>query len=350
MRVAGDGTRLEIDRTDIEAETKNSSSWIAMTPDRGVIGHGTTDLIRRQLDWMDSAASGMAFQFCLLPIHRERASTETAEKRVERQQSTATSHEQAQAHPPPPPANQPSTPKLLVTVTRHPPQSTADPSASQEQQGNKAVGASKKGPTEANNTRKSPATRRGPRGHGIDNSSSILSRPSRASRPGSIREPGSYALPELGSEEESDSFESSDSSDEAQASDSAAPTPEKNTEKEKGELRVHNTQRRRLLSKSQLSKSNPIVNEPAPDPMPEPTSWTSSRSQYANHLGSNWGTNGDWCGVVRPVSPAWRSLANRASSPRPRYTPLMIGLRALALARSLQTGNFGVGWIKVAFS
>lgn len=303
MRVAGDGTRLEIDRTDIEAEINDSSSWITMTPDRGVIGHGTTDLIRRQLDWMDTAAPGMVLEFSLVPIiHRERALPKPAEARVERQHSTATSPEQPQGRPPAPPAGQPDTPKLLVTITRYPSQSTATSDSSQKQQGDTVVEASTKEPTEANNTGKLLPTRRSPRGRGTDkdNTPSLLGRPSRARRPGSIREPGSYALPGPGSGEESDSSEFSDPSDEAQALNSAAPTPEKNTGKGKDEPRVHNT-RRRLLSKSQLSKNNSTVNERTPGSMSESVSWPASNSRSVNHWRTNRGTDWNWPGVVRPA-------------------------------------------------
>lgn len=163
-----------------------------MAPNRGVMGHGTRDLIRRQLDWMDSTAPGMIFEFALFPIHREFASSEHAEGRIEGQQSPAASQtKQPQAHPPTHTANQTDTPRLLVTIKRHPPQRATKATGAPEQQENKIVEGSGKAPA-ANNT---GTALQGTQGRRRDDATPHLDRCIRVQPPGGIREPEPYAIP-----------------------------------------------------------------------------------------------------------------------------------------------------------
>lgn len=73
MRVDPGGTSLQIERTDVSAEESANSSWVVTSPNGGITGQGTTELIRRQLDVLDAFAPDAAFQFAIQrPVPRPR--------------------------------------------------------------------------------------------------------------------------------------------------------------------------------------------------------------------------------------------------------------------------------------
>lgn len=69
LRVGQDGSSLRIERTDFIEDDDDMAgpSWFAMMPNRGVVGQGNTELIRRQLDVLDAMAPGAVLEFAIHP-------------------------------------------------------------------------------------------------------------------------------------------------------------------------------------------------------------------------------------------------------------------------------------------
>ncbi|AEO64724.1 uncharacterized protein THITE_2086218 [Thermothielavioides terrestris NRRL 8126] len=74
------GLGVRITRTDQPEATAErrtadrTTGWTSTAPEQAVVGHGTTELLRRQLDQLDALAPGALVQFAVHPLHRSAVS------------------------------------------------------------------------------------------------------------------------------------------------------------------------------------------------------------------------------------------------------------------------------------